>query len=305
MTDHQTSELDRLAGRVAALTEQLMHLPAVATLDWTDRAARSLCRLAPGATVCVIVGRLDEHGGLVAMESSGAAGDGIAEDSPALDDLRSRLHRLSSLGVGVDLNLLQARPLVGWLEQLNPGRDWRTGPLSKVIHALPGSGLMLAVGALGSAESGRVLAVLVGPVTSSRDAAIAKLRAVMPVLQRRALAAIGSSPTTTDDWLTEKERAVLDRLILGESVRQIAETLNRSPHTVHDHVKNLHRKLQASSRGELVARALGHSRTPPRLDPATDATAAPADVTITEPKPARPAEPIRERATPAVRLVEG
>jgi hypothetical protein len=27
---------------------------------------------------------------------------------------------------------------------------------------------------------------------------------------------------------------------------------------VHDHVKSLHRKLDASSRGELVARALGH-----------------------------------------------
>jgi hypothetical protein len=28
---------------------------------------------------------------------------------------------------------------------------------------------------------------------------------------------------------------------------------------VHDHVKSLHRKLNASSRGQLIARALGHA----------------------------------------------
>ena len=51
---------------------------------------------------------------------------------------------------------------------------------------------------------------------------------------------------------------MLDLLVLGLSVRQIAEELGRSTHTVHDHVKSLHKKLNANSRGELVARALGH-----------------------------------------------
>ena len=41
-------------------------------------------------------------------------------------------------------------------------------------------------------------------------------------------------------------------------MREIADALERSPHTVHDHVKSLHRKLNASSRGELIARTLGH-----------------------------------------------
>ena len=50
---------------------------------------------------------------------------------------------------------------------------------------------------------------------------------------------------------------VLEQLILGKSVREIAEMIQRSPHTVHDHVKNLHRKLGATSRGALIARALG------------------------------------------------
>jgi len=66
-------------------------------------------------------------------------------------------------------------------------------------------------------------------------------------------------------WLTQREQIVLEQLTLGLSVRQIADELGRSPHTVHDHVKSLHRKLNASSRGELVARALGHTA----IDPET------------------------------------
>jgi DNA-binding CsgD family transcriptional regulator len=46
-------------------------------------------------------------------------------------------------------------------------------------------------------------------------------------------------------------------LTLGYSIREIAELLHLSHHTVQDHVKHLHSKLDASNRGELVARALG------------------------------------------------
>jgi DNA-binding NarL/FixJ family response regulator len=72
------------------------------------------------------------------------------------------------------------------------------------------------------------------------------------------LIAIGPSPTDGNQWLTPREQVILQHLLLGKSVREIAAELERSPHTVHDHVKALHRKLNASSRGELVARALGY-----------------------------------------------
>lgn len=294
--------MDRLAARVALLTEGLMHLPSVATLDWTDRAARALIKIASGAMVCVLVSRIDDHGGLLALETLGVAGDGVADDAPLLDDVRSRVHRLTSLGVPVDLTLLQARPLVGWFDTLAAGRDWRAGPLGKILGLPPGSGILLGVGALGTSEPGRSLIVLIGPVTNARDAAASKLRAVMPVLVRKALVAIGQHATSTDDWLTEREQVVLDRLILGESVREIADALGRSPHTVHDHVKSLHRKLNASSRGELVARALGH------VSSAGDARRRGADhAVLAESKPMRlaTAEAGGERAAPAVKLVEG
>lgn len=88
---------------------------------------------------------------------------------------------------------------------------------------------------------------------------IAVFEAVLPHLADAAdrAAALGADgpPVKT---LTPKEVAILDLLIDGMSVAEIAEKLGRSPHTVHDHVKSLHHKLGVRRRGHLVSRALGH-----------------------------------------------
>jgi DNA-binding CsgD family transcriptional regulator len=86
--------------------------------------------------------------------------------------------------------------------------------------------------------------------------------AVLDQVAHMASHAIGQRAPGRSLWITPKEQDVLDRLILGYSVREIAAELGRSPHTMHDHVKSLHRKLGATCRGDLIARALGHHRTP-------------------------------------------
>jgi DNA-binding CsgD family transcriptional regulator len=58
-------------------------------------------------------------------------------------------------------------------------------------------------------------------------------------------------------WLTPHEVAVLDRLANGHTVEEIAAALHRSPHTIHDHVKSLHRKLGVERRAMLVSLAMG------------------------------------------------
>jgi len=55
--------------------------------------------------------------------------------------------------------------------------------------------------------------------------------------------------------LSPRMRQVLSLLAEGQSEKQVAETLKISPHTVHDYVKMLHRRLGVSSRGELLARS--------------------------------------------------
>jgi DNA-binding CsgD family transcriptional regulator len=56
--------------------------------------------------------------------------------------------------------------------------------------------------------------------------------------------------------LPPRQKAVLDGLCRGLSEKQIAAELAMSPHTVHDHVKQLHLRFGARSRGELLARVL-------------------------------------------------
>jgi DNA-binding CsgD family transcriptional regulator len=66
------------------------------------------------------------------------------------------------------------------------------------------------------------------------------------------------------DWLYQREprlsprqREVLELLRAGASEKEVAAALEVSTHTVHDHVKALHRAYRVRSRGELMARAMG------------------------------------------------
>jgi DNA-binding CsgD family transcriptional regulator len=54
--------------------------------------------------------------------------------------------------------------------------------------------------------------------------------------------------------LTTREGQVLQRLLLGDSMKQTATALGLSAHTVHDYVKSLYRKYHVSTRAELLAR---------------------------------------------------
>jgi DNA-binding NarL/FixJ family response regulator len=54
--------------------------------------------------------------------------------------------------------------------------------------------------------------------------------------------------------LAPRLKQTLEYLLTGDSEKQIARKLALSQHTVHVYVKNLYRKFQVSSRGELLAK---------------------------------------------------
>lgn len=56
--------------------------------------------------------------------------------------------------------------------------------------------------------------------------------------------------------LPPRQRQTLERLLQGDSEKQIALRLKLSPHTIHSYVKALHKRLSVSSRGELLSRFL-------------------------------------------------
>jgi DNA-binding CsgD family transcriptional regulator len=68
--------------------------------------------------------------------------------------------------------------------------------------------------------------------------------------------------------LSRRLRETLELLHAGLSEKQISIRLALSVHTVHDYVKELHRRFHVSSTPELVARTRVHREFEPRLLPA-------------------------------------
>lgn len=58
------------------------------------------------------------------------------------------------------------------------------------------------------------------------------------------------------DVLTARERQILSRIGTGDTIRQIAEEINISHHTVHTYVKSIYKKLDISSRAQAAQKAV-------------------------------------------------
>jgi DNA-binding CsgD family transcriptional regulator len=70
-------------------------------------------------------------------------------------------------------------------------------------------------------------------------------------------------PTIGANGLTPREDEVMNHLLDGASYKAIALAMSLSVHTVHDHVKNIFRRLRVASRGELQARFREPNAAPP------------------------------------------
>ncbi|WP_114789599.1 response regulator transcription factor [Niabella yanshanensis] len=66
----------------------------------------------------------------------------------------------------------------------------------------------------------------------------------------------GMSPATQNYGLSEKEKAVLQSLVDGNSYKMVAAALHISIDTVRTHIRNIYEKLQVNSKSAAVAKAL-------------------------------------------------
>ncbi|WP_428607331.1 response regulator [Sedimenticola sp.] len=80
-----------------------------------------------------------------------------------------------------------------------------------------------------------------------------------PAIARRLLSHFSDSRPMPEHNLTSREREVLTLIAKGNKLTDVASSLSISPHTAADHVKNIYRKLNISSRAEasLEATRLG------------------------------------------------
>jgi len=263
-------------------TTHLCALPAIPTHDWIPLAAQALAQISPGTQTGVILGHIDEQQSSLRSISTSVSGTHSAsdDDNQRAYIIQDKLDRMKTLGFDLPQRATH-RGLVAPLSLLHPkwkqttigelfvnhipNRHQATMPRSPVISIVP----------INAQHPGLVLICIFSAATEKTDLNhlgqsggnvqgtdefVQLIAALMPLLSMKSNMAL-SNVLDPKAWLTDREHEILHGLIEGKSVRAIADTLGRSSHTVHDHVKNLHKKLRASSRGELISKALGYQPT--------------------------------------------
>lgn len=82
--------------------------------------------------------------------------------------------------------------------------------------------------------------------------------ALSPAIAQRLLRAFNTPDTDTGDApaLTPREREVLTLIAKGSRLPDVVQRLGISRHTASDHIKNIYRKLEVSSRAEATLKAV-------------------------------------------------
>jgi DNA-binding CsgD family transcriptional regulator len=261
MNHHSNSEaaVHNLAQSVYSLSS----LPCAPICDWTTQAAQALSELFPSAAFAVVVVQVHLTTLKVTTESSGVSTN--PHHPAVLKQLESRstLERLGSINPML-LQTYADHSFITTPQALLP--RWNASDSSDQWRSSPPQQTLISYTPLTSdttndpsIQSTLALICIASPNPNSADILDQNMfAAAVSVLNHKACSMNNAQPGSSISWLTQREQAILDQLILGHSVREIADSIDRSPHTVHDHVKSLHKKLNASSRGELIAKALGY-----------------------------------------------
>lgn len=260
--------------RTAKVCSRLQLLPGVPTTTWCDAAAAALAPILGDGCIACRVSFLDYRNGDTrprigmtgAFPSGALHGDEANGGGP--------LHTLAGLSADRGNIVPPGRATAAWTEDSRSappggnvatqlGAGWERQGVSRLLVGMVG----IETGERAEPSGGtRVLLVELGAGSDHNGddrAEVGVLSALLPELARRARTAFGPGPAGKPlQPITSREQDVLELLARGRSVKQIASALSRSPHTVHDHIKAIHRKVGASSRGELIARAIGWTDTP-------------------------------------------
>ena len=175
-------------------------------------------------------------------------------DRPRLTAVAERLLRLASNGDDAELRAIAT--LFNILPQLS-GRCDKMVELETVrfLNHAASSGFRRTIVDVLDVTGVRAVQNFCSEAYTS-DCFLALLKLAEPSRRNPALeGGYGAAPGEAFSFLTEREIEILSALNAGESNKEIARTLHLAPETVKWHLKNVMRKLRASSREEAVANA--------------------------------------------------
>ena len=227
------------------LAWSLSRIPGIPVPDLANRLAISLMKVCgPAGIVTLQIGRVSR------------SGEWRSEASAAVIRPRREIAPLRRIGrLPWHRSLPDYEGLSCQLRRPSPG-DPEFASIESFYRSV-GASLQLAAVASDAGRGGLVVTVQLGRLNAGPDRpSSSMLSLVLPWVFRIVDHALnetdGGRPR---EWLTQREAEILALLAEGLSVNQIAERLGRSPYTVHDHVKSLHRKLGVRRRAALVRRA--------------------------------------------------
>lgn len=243
-------QVDMYITRGVELAMQVAQLPAIPTATWCRDAAKAIAPMGDFHRAAVAVARMSADS--LYIEEVVSAGVHVpGAHGEHMEDALMRLRRVTWMPPEVIPDL--SRP---WAVALDADavRRSHSSPWNLTVSPM----MVVASAPFGEACDHHSLIVAVGASDPkvAQSAMVPTLKALASLLAQRARVALGC-PDKPIRWISPREQQVLELLIEGLSVKAIGESLGRSPHTITDHLKSLHRKLEATSRGELVSKALG------------------------------------------------
>lgn len=267
-TDHGRCDL---LEQVVAATERLCRLCLAPSQEWLEKAAAAMVLSPHAAGVALLLCDVNRRGIITSVHAAGAWPIHASFPAPLGTTVINSVQAINSAhDMRMHLSALAGHHWLGAGAHDRPKGIASNAPALVDQECLPHRaawtlfGGRCVLGARNALSPGSQRCLLSYISLRSAERSLVELHrcwnAVSSLASRLALRTFSAAePFSTENWLSTRELEVLDLLLAGHSVPAISDAQRRSVHTVHDYVKRLHAKLCARSRGELVARVLGHT----------------------------------------------
>lgn len=135
------------------------------------------------------------------------------------------------------------------------GELYRQGYAGKIVILTNMNSDELILEAIENGAVGYVLKSDRRELKSIIDTVVAGGAILTPTIALRVMTAVRERRAESPDFgLSERLQQVLELMVAGKTIPQVAKTLRLSPATVHGYVKDIYKKLNVHNRAELVGR---------------------------------------------------